>query len=253
MKIFIFLLLFPIYSAFAWGPLGHRIVAQIAHTQLDEDTLNKIQAILGNEQLVDVANWPDEIRSDPNWKKANPWHYVSIEDGKTYANTKKVPEGDILNQIDIFTKELKNPKANLENKKVALKFLVHLIGDLHMPLHVGRKKDQGGNLIKLKWFDKKTNLHEIWDVLLIEMEKLSFTEYAQMLVRLNHVSENESKQLNPIVWAQESQDYRQSVYDFPKNQKKYWEYNYRFKVKSILNQRLYLGGKRLAYWLKANL
>ena len=64
---------------------------------------------------------------------------------------------------------------------MALKFLVHLVGDIHQPLHVGRREDRGGNLIQVQWFGEPSNLHKVWDEQLIEAEKLSFSEFAAFL------------------------------------------------------------------------
>ena len=70
----------------------------------------------------------------------------------------------------------------MEEKKIALKFMVHLIQDLHQPLHVGNGKDRGVHSVKVKWFGEKTNLHSVWDTKLFELQKLSYSEYANYLL-----------------------------------------------------------------------
>ena len=91
----------------------------------------------------------------------------TIEDGQTYEASKKSATGDAVRELRRFLKVLDGdaPKA----KKVeALKWVVHLVGDLHQPLHVGRGADRGGNKIEVTWFGKPSNLHKVWDDGLID-------------------------------------------------------------------------------------
>ena len=83
-------------------------------------------------------------------------------------------------------KTLRTPTASLADKQLALRFVVHLVGDLHQPLHVGKCCDKGGNDVKVTWFGKPTNLHAVWDLALVDDEQLSFTELAAKLER--HIS-----------------------------------------------------------------
>jgi hypothetical protein len=121
---------------------------------------------------------------------------------------------------------------------------VHFLADLHQPLHVGLEEDRGGNMIKVKWFKTDTNLHTVWDEEIIDFEKLSFTEYSTYL---NHFSKEEKKEWEKgqyVDWAKESQDLRPKVYDMPENKSLSYEYGY--KTKPIVEQRLKQGGLRLA-------
>ena len=95
-------------------------------------------------------------------------------------------EGDALEALDRFTATLQDPNASRADKQLALRFVVHLVGDLHQPLHVGKCCDKGGNDVKVKWFGKPTNLHAVWDSALVDDEQLSFTELAAKLER--HIS-----------------------------------------------------------------
>ncbi len=150
--------------ALAWGKTGHRVVAAIAQTQLSGLAWAHIREILGpGENLVDAANWPDEMRSDPAkyWQKTTPpWHYVTLN-GIIYDQAP--PEGDALEALDHFRKVLQDPSASLADKQTALRFVVHIVGDLHQPLHVGKCCDRGGNEVKVTYFGKPTNLHSVWD------------------------------------------------------------------------------------------
>src|SRR3954447_18261776 len=123
--------------ALAWGKTGHRVIAAIADTQLSGLARAHVEEILGpGESLDEAANWPDEMRSAPGayWQKtATPWHYVTLN-GIIYDHAPT--EGDALESLDHFSAVLKDPNAGLADKQLALRFIVHLVGDLHQPLHV---------------------------------------------------------------------------------------------------------------------
>jgi hypothetical protein len=244
-KFFCALTFFALNSAYAWGPIGHRVVGEIAQKRLKPEVAKKVEQILEGQNLADVSNWADLIRSDPAWKKASPWHYVNIEDKKKYKDTPPDKEGDVIWAVEHFSETLNNKQSSAQERKVALSFLVHFVGDLHQPLHVSRKADLGGNTIALRWFGKKTNLHEVWDEKIIELEQLSFTEYAAFIER--SVGANESWEKDPLLtWIEESLALRPLVYDFPQKPTRYWEYEYRFKTHKVLYKRLIQAGIRLA-------
>jgi hypothetical protein len=252
--------------AFAWGKTGHRVVAAIADTQLSGLARAHIREILnGGESLDEAANWPDEMRSAPDafWQKtATPWHYVTL-DGITYDHAP--PQGDALEALDRFTKTLRDPNASLADKQLALRFVVHLVGDLHQPLHVGKCCDHGGNDVKVTWFGKPTNLHAVWDSALVDDEQLSFTELAAKLER--HIDNRDVVDwwdINPRDWISESAQYRDTLYPTatdkprPSTDKKSKQpplpdlsYSYVYRFRPLMERRLSQAGVRLAAYLNA--
>jgi hypothetical protein len=254
--------------ALAWGKTGHRVVAAIADTQLSGLARAQIEQILGRgESLDEAANWPDEMRSAPGafWQKtATPWHYVTLN-GIIYDHAP--PEGDALEALARFSKTLKDPNASREDRQTALRFNVHLVGDLHQPLHVGKCCDRGGNDVKVTWFGKPTNLHAVWDSQIVDEEQLSFTELAAKLER--HISPADVVKwwdINPRDWTSESAEIRDTLYpsarDLPKLPKgkklKKGEqllpdlsYGYVYKFTPVMERRLAQGGVRLAAYLNA--
>ena len=252
--------------AWAWGKTGHRVITAIADTQLSGLARAHIREILGRaESLDEAANWPDEMRSAPGpfWQKtATPWHYVTLN-GITYDHAP--PEGDALEALSRFTATLKDPKASLADKQLALRFIVHLVGDLHQPLHVGKCCDRGGNDVKVTWFGKPTNLHAVWDSALVDDEQLSFTELAAKLER--HTSSQDMIDwwdINPRDWISESAQYRDTVYptaaDAPREPagKKSkgppvpdLSYSYVYRFTPLMERRLSQAGVRLAAYLNA--
>jgi hypothetical protein len=254
--------------ALAWGKTGHRVVAAIADTQLSGLARAQVEQILGvGESLDEAANWPDEMRSAPGafWQKtATPWHYVTLN-GIIYDHAP--PEGDALEALARFSKTLRDPSASREDKQLALRFIVHLVGDLHQPLHNGKCCDKGGNDVKVTWFGKLTNLHAVWDSQIVDDEQLSFTELAAKLER--HLSPQDVVKwwdINPRDWISESAEIRDTLYptarDLPKLPKgkklKKGEqllpdlsYTYVYKFTPVMERRLSQGGVRLAAYLNA--
>lgn len=238
-------------TAFSWGKAGHRIVGEIAQQHLSPKTLGSIKELLGDDDLSRVSTWPDEIRSDPKMAYTTPWHYTSIPTGKTYFDQKRSKEGDVIESLFRFEDTLRDPKETKENKIAALKFLTHMTGDLHQPLHIGLAEDRGGNMIRVKWFRTETNLHTLWDEELIDFEKLSFTEYSKYL---NHYSKEEQSSWtkgNFMDWAKESQELRSKVYDLNGAEVPNLSYEYSYKVKPVVEMRLKQAGLRLAHVLNS--
>ena len=254
--------------AFAWGKTGHRVVAAIADTQLSGLARANVEQILGpGESLDEAATWPDDMRADPSpfWQKqATPWHYVTLN-GLTYDHAPR--EGDALQALDRFSGTLKDPNASRADKQMALRFIVHLVGDLHQPLHAGKCCDKGGNDVKVTWFGKPTNLHAVWDSQLVDDEQLSFSELADKLER--HMS-NENKirwwDINPRDWISESAEIRDRLYprdsgkpkERPARKMKKGEaalpdlsYDYVYKFTPVMERRLSQAGVRLAAYLNA--
>ena len=236
-------------EAFSWGKTGHRIVGEIAQRNLSREAKKGVEELLGNEDLSRVSTWADEIRSDSKYNEMGPWHYVSIPNGKTYLEQKRAKEGDVIEALFRFEETLRDAKATKEKKSEALKLMVHMLGDLHQPLHVGLAEDRGGNSVRLKWFKNETNLHSVWDESIVDFEQLSYTEYSNYL---NHFTKDEEKTFGEgsfVDWAKESQDLRSVVYDVGTTGSIGYEYH--FKIKPTMELRLRQAGFRLAHILNS--
>tara|TARA_B100000029_G_scaffold95753_1_gene85809 strand:+ start:2292 stop:3050 length:759 start_codon:yes stop_codon:yes gene_type:complete len=237
-----FLFLLMTQFLFGWGKTGHRIVGKVANTYLTKNAKMQVKRILGHEDLSRVSTWADEIKSDPNWDHAWDWHFCTIPDGEEYIPGKH--SGKAVEKMNDFIATLKNRKSSQEDKQFALKFMVHLIGDLHQPLHVGNGKDRGGNDIKVSWFGEETNLHSIWDTKLIQHQNLSYTEYADyLLLGIDYGDVRDWQGDSLMVYVNESKNLRSQCYDFSRDNLK-WEYFY--KNKALLEKRLLQGGVRLS-------
>jgi hypothetical protein len=245
MRTLIFTITFSVFSTFAfcWGNTGHRVTGYIANQHLTKKARMAIQKILGQQSLAMATNWMDEIKSDSLYDYADDWHWVSIEDGETYEQSKKNPNGDLIMTIERIITELKSKKLSLKEEAERLKMLIHLIGDIHQPLHVGYAADAGGNDVKLTWFGANTNLHRVWDHNMIDESKLSYTELAESLDKpdINQIKKWQASNVRD--WANESIGYRKQVYNYGSGK---LGYKYSFHAMPIVRQRLLQAGIRLA-------
>jgi len=232
----------------AWGPTGHRVVAQIAEKHLSPETAKAVEALIGPATLTDVSNWADWIRSDEQYDYTSSWHYINLPDGARYATAEKHPGGDVYGKIVDFIEVLKDNSASKDDKAEAIRWLVHLTGDLHQPLHAGHKDDLGGNRIQCTWFGEPCNLHQIWDSKLIDATHLSFTELAASIDRNTEVEIEEGPEPKPEMWLEESLEYRATAYQKPEDSTG-GTYRYIFDHTALVEQRLKQAGLRLALTL----
>ncbi len=237
-------------QSMAWGTEGHRVAGQIADSYLTPKARAAIKAILGNETIAITSNWADFIKSDPNFSYLSSWHYIDLDKSYTYPELKEYLDQDT--KVDAYTKlnflisELKKKNLSRENKLLYLRMLIHIVEDVHQPLHVGHTDDKGGNDIKLTWFNNPTNLHSVWDSQIIEFQQLSYTEYTAWI---NHTTAAERAKLQkaPISeWIFESSQIAGKLYDEVKSGDSLNGYKYNFEHIAIVNQQLVKAGVRLA-------
>ena len=236
-------------QAMAWGTTGHRICGQIAESYLTPKAHAAVHAILGHESIAMASNWADFIKSDPSYSYLSSWHYVDLNKAYTYPELV-----DFLNQdnnVDAYTKlnfligELKKKDISKPNRLLYLRMLIHIVEDVHQPMHVAHADDKGGNDFKVTWFNSSTNLHSIWDSQLIDFQQLSYTEYA---AAINHTTPAEVTewQSAPISkWLFESNQIAEILYTDIKPEDNL-SYKYNFTHIDTLNRQLLKAGVRLA-------
>ncbi|PCI31933.1 MAG: S1/P1 Nuclease [Alphaproteobacteria bacterium] len=232
-------------SAQAYEKTGHRVVAELAERHLTMTTWENVRKILGNHSLASVANWADEMKSNPDdyWRRVNVYHYLNVPAGQTFENTERNPEGDVLSAYEEFTATLKSDTATAAEKEHALKFLVHIVGDMHQPMHFGHASDHGGNRVKVMWFDEVTDLHSVWDIFLVDKEKLSFTEWSNFLDKASPEQITTYQQATPIDWVHEGLELRDVVYAVGDRD---FSWGYVYKYRPVIRKQLLKGGMRLA-------
>lgn len=236
-------------NAAAWGQTGHRIVGQIADYYLTAKARKAVKQVLGNESMAIASNWPDFIKSDTTYNYLTSWHYVNIpgdldQNGVfNFLETSKEP--NVYNKIPEMIRILKNKQSTADQQQMAMRLLIHMVGDVHQPMHTARKEDLGGNKVSVMWFGQRSNLHRVWDEDLIDRQQLSYTEYA---TAINHPSKEQFMKwshdsLKETVY--ESYVACNKIYDKTKADDKL-NYRYNFEFVDLLNEQLLKGGVRLA-------
>ncbi len=249
MKKFSFLLFLAIQISFAnnmeWSKTGHRVTGEVAEKYLTRKAKKAIHKLLNGQSLAEVSTFGDEIKADRAYSAFGPWHYVNFPLDKKYTDVKPSEEGDLVMGIEKSIAIIKDDKSSLEDKQFYLKFLVHLIGDLHQPLHVGRLEDKGGNDIQVQWFGKGSNLHRVWDSNMIDDYGMGYRELTDNLPELSKEQIKGLRQGNVYTWVEESQDLVKQIYDSAEVGEKIG-YRYSYDWWATVEDQLQKGGIRLA-------
>ncbi len=228
-----------------WGATGHRVVGKIAVQHISKKTQRIIDELLDGATLDYVSNYADDIKSDKRYRSYGPWHYVNIESEASYQEVIPNKKGDVLQAIKKCIAVLKDPRASRDDKQFHLKLLVHFVGDIHQPLHVGRPGDRGGNDIKLKWFNRPTNLHRLWDRDIIDSHGMSYSEMALNMPRISEKQKKYIQNQSLLEWLKESQDMAAKIYATTPAESNLG-YAYRYQYLDSLRMQLLKGGLRLA-------
>jgi hypothetical protein len=233
----------------AWGDKGHRIAGQIASSYLTPKARTAIRAILGNESVAMSSTWADFIKSDPNYNYLSSWHYIDFDKPFNYPELQSFLKQDT--SVDAYTKlqfmigELKKKNLATDKKLLYLRMVIHIVEDIHQPMHTAHTDDKGGNDFKVNWFNDPTNMHSVWDSKLIEFQNLSYTEYASAINFTTPV-QRAAWQKEPISkWLFDSKEIAERIYAGTKKDDNL-SYKYNFKYIGIVNQQLLKAGVHLA-------
>jgi hypothetical protein len=198
--------------AFAWGPLGHRLSAQLAQPYLSADSQRAITTILGEQTLAEASVWADQMRGNPSpyWQqRAGAFHYVTVPTGTSYAEIGAPAKGDAVTALAHFKSILADPDTSLASKQLALRFSIHIVQDLHQPFHVGNGKDRGATRIKVSFDGRKQTLHWVWDTGLLNQAQSRDGNWNN---RLAEDMERRWGNADPLVWIAESASIREGIY-----------------------------------------
>ncbi|HEY9170374.1 MAG TPA: S1/P1 nuclease [Lutibacter sp.] len=228
-----------------WGKTGHRTIGEIADDYTKNKTKRKIAEILDGQSLALVSTFGDDIKSDKRYRNFNTMHYVNMPFGVKYEDSEKNSEGDLVTGIEKCKAVILDKNSSKEDKAFYLKLLVHFIGDLHQPMHVGRAEDKGGNDIQVQWFGSGTNLHSVWDSKMIDGFEMTYTELAN---NADKISKEQVKFLQKgtiVDWVNETQTYAVKAYASVEVGDKL-SYNYSYENFETVRSQLQKGGIRLA-------
>jgi hypothetical protein len=228
----------------SWGPKGHRAVATIAQKHLTSNTAYVVSAYLKGENMADVSTWADENRD----KTTAPWHFLNIPLGlshEQFVQAVQQSDNNVYTAILKVEATLKDKTLSPDQKNEALKYLIHLVGDAHQPMHVSRKEDKGGNTIQVRFDSKGTNLHSLWDSKLIDHEGLSEAEIAKQYDTATPAQIKKWQTDSPMEWIWESYQISSQLYIGLKPGQAIDEDYYR-KYIGTIHQRIDQAGIRLA-------
>ncbi|HKP97076.1 MAG TPA: S1/P1 nuclease [Fibrobacteria bacterium] len=171
--------------ASAFGVLGHQVIASLAEDMLTPKAKAEVKNILGpaggSASLASISTWADDIRMLR--PETRPWHYVTIQIREARYDSSRADSANVVKALKRQLAILAAPDADRYAREEALKWIVHLTGDLHQPLHAGEDHDKGGNLAKVKVNRRTYSLHEVWDYVLLERLHLPLDSLRGMLER----------------------------------------------------------------------
>lgn len=238
-----------VLNGFAWGQKGHDVVAYIAEQHLTPTTKAVVDSILNGQSMVYWSNWLDNASHTQKYSYTKTWHYKNIDAGVKYEEAPVHPQGDVVTGIYKQLEVLNSDKSTKQESALALKMLIHLVGDMHQPMHMGHKSDLGGNKWVVKYFNRDNNLHSVWDSSLVESaHKWSYTEWQAQIDRASEEFQSELVKGDIIDWAKETHQLATDVYNKTPQDYKI-SYDYIAEWTPTIEIQLLRGGLRLAHLL----
>ncbi|MCM1300750.1 MAG: S1/P1 nuclease [Alistipes senegalensis] len=238
--------LFAVIQVFGWGQKGHDVTAYVAECHLTPKAAKQIDRVLDGHSMVYYANWLDNASHTPEYAYTKTWHYLNINEGKTLETMPRNEHGDVLTAVTAIYEKLKNGGLSHEEEQFNLKMLIHLVGDMHCPMHTGRLSDRGGNDRPVVLFGRPSNLHSIWDSGVVEAaHKWGYIEWQQQIDRVSKQDIKAIQAGTPTDWLLETQQICNGVYaKTPEGTK--ISYDYVNDAAPIIEQQFLRGGLRLA-------
>lgn len=167
----------------SWGYSGHKTIGLIASNYLNVSAKKEIKSLLGDTSIADACTWADDARKNPKFRHTAKWHFLNLPVGLNFVQFKQtldtLKKNNIYHALIAQMQKLQQKSTSRQEKAIALKFVMHLVGDLHQPMHVSRAEDKGGNTVQLNFANKGTNLHSLWDSKLLAYTGLNEEEMAE--------------------------------------------------------------------------
>lgn len=258
-------------AAFAWSALGHRLVGALAQARLNPKAAAEVAVLLKGEpdpSLAGVATWADALRStDPErFRATSRWHYINAAAGGcNFDLARDCPDGNCaVGALEREVAILGDRSQPLDARRDALKWVVHLVGDLHQPLHANSRTDAGGNRFQISLRTpiqpedyarnryvngvQGTNLHAVWDFYVLANRKLDLNAYATALEATpSATAATEARaSSSPLQWAEESCRLTEAPGFYPPDNKHTMTSHYLDQMRPLAEQRVQVGAIRLA-------
>lgn len=194
--------------SFGWGREGHEAIAKIADNHLKPSAKKKIEKYLGNRSIVYYAKWMDDYRHTDEYKFTTKWHVASVDENLKYLPTPDV--GDAIYGLEQAIAVLKEYREHSDSAvAVNLKYVIHLVGDMHCPAHIyykGRNQrfmvDFGGGYVQPR---QNVKIHTVWDKSAIQATRIwGLSDWAWELDRLPRKEEKKIQAGTLVEWLEES-------------------------------------------------
>lgn len=230
----------------AWGQKGHDVTCAIAQRHLSRKAQKQIAYLLDGKSIVYWANWMDNASHTKEYAYTRTWHFKNIEKGVAYADASLCESGDVVTAINAMADALRSGKLNKEQAALDLKFLVHLVGDAHCPMHISHMADRGGNTVQVQYFKAGNNLHYIWDTGVVESaHKWTFSEWVQEIDTVSADERAEIVKGTADDWVAATHEIAEEIYaGTPVGSS--LSYDYVAEWTPVVEQQLLYGGLRLA-------
>ena len=210
------LVLGPAEQAFAWGRMAHRAATRLAEMRLTPEARAAIRDLLEpDETMADASTWADEHSRDIPGSAS--WHFVNVSINAPRYQPDDCHGNCVVSRLEEFRKTLADPKAPRARRRMALRYVIHLVEDAHQPMHVGDRRDRGGNNVQLEYLrDNFTNLHQVWDSGILRYGFRNEREVVNELVRLARQPEAEKWTEGRVEdWINESLEAARVAYRVP--------------------------------------
>jgi hypothetical protein len=243
-------------QAVAFSADGHRIVAELAERRLSGDARAAVNGLLAGtaeDSLADVATWPDDVRELPDYNWSARLHYVNFprDAGCRYRARRDCPDGGcVIGAIERYARTLGDRRRAVAERREALKFLVHFVGDIHQPLHAGYADDRGGNLFQIYYLGRGSNLHSLWDGGILRQSRLDWRAYADRLDVRRAEGDSRWSTRAPQRWAEASCRLLGEAQVYPRRPGKL-PAGYAEKQLPVVESQIVRAGARLAALLNA--
>lgn len=198
-------------AASAWGPLGHKVTCEVAYQELNPTAraavIELVRADPDYTTFADACNWPDNVRADESYDWAKPYHFVNVPREAKQVSLRRdcQPRGCAVAGIYRYLGVLRDDSASADDRRAALEFLGHFVGDAHQPMHVSFREDAGGNRVGVEFFGSRTNLHAVWDTGMVTRADPNWRELGPQLHGSITDAEREAwARSGPVEWANES-------------------------------------------------
>lgn len=233
-------------NAYSWGQKGHDVVCAIAEQHLTDKARKRIGEIFEGKSLVYWCNWMDNASHQPDYRYSKTWHYANVDPNEDYDKVVKGKSGYVVYAIETQIGYLKKDSLDKVREAISLRMLIHMMGDLHAPMHMGHKSDRGGNKVQVQYFGNGTNLHKIWDSAIMNtVHSWSYTEWRNQIDITDEKRIAEIVAGDPCEWGRETYKISSSIYaETPAGSK--LSFDYAYKWAPLIEDQLLKGGLRLA-------